>query len=510
MTIDASGRSITSYRDPPSRERKARRAPGVPEEASVAPARPADSLLASEQHRATVAALDLALQSAETAYGMLQSAEGGMARISEYLARMSVVAAQAAEPAARHDGAERRRFEAELHGALAGIRDVVARTRFGPTALLDGSLGCHGAAVGQGLSFERAGPHARSSPPEGYVVRVTVPPEQAAAAGELPLPAAGPRERLVLYIREGARLAQLEAQTRQSPLELAQALEARAREHGIDVRVALTAEQALSVRHRQYGRGHRLVLESSVPGVLSHQDGQPRVVENGRDIRGTIHNEPADGQGAVLTGCLGNLFTEGLSVRYTGPPPAAPAPARSASPQGLSLRGKEVSEQPREVGRVIVVQRAQVLRLHAGDQHPLVLRIDALKPDALGRTVENGSGFAHVGALELSTPKAARDALLVLNAAQGEVTAMRNALFDLSSGPLTATLARLRARARELNPGAAEGGAPADTQWLVQELRRILRDDAALALMAQGHTPPGVLMRLVADMGAAEPPPLVN
>ena len=514
MTIDGSGRSNNMYRDPPSRERKARRAPTAPEDSSAAPARLTESPLASEQHRATVAALDLALQSAETAHGMLQSAEGGMARISVYLARMSVTAAQAAEPPAQHDGAVLRQLQTELQSALAGIREVVAQTRFGPTALLDGSLGCHGAAVGEGLSFARAGPQTRSSPPEGYVVRVSVPPREAAAAGELPLSATAMQDRLVLYIREGARLAQLEAQPHQSPSELAQALEVRAREHGIDVRVTLTPEQALFVCHRQYGRDHRLVLGSSVPGVLSHKDGRPRLVANGGDIRGTIHNEPAEGRGAVLTGGLGNLFTEGLSVRYTGPPQATPATPRAASPQGRVLREALYrtgeTAQGREVGRVIVVQRARVLRLHAGDQHPMVLRIDAQHPEALGQAVENGSGFAHLGGLDIATPEAARDALLVLNAVQAEVTATRKALFDLSSGPLAATVARLKSQARELCMRPAGPVAPATTQALVYELRRTLRDDATLALMAQGHTPPGVLLRLVTDMGAPEQSPLSN
>ena len=52
-------------------------------------------------------------------------------------------------------------------------------------------------------------------------------------------------------------------------------------------------------------------------GVLTDDEFEPELF-HGRDIKGTIEDEPAEGDGLVLTGNFNNKKTSGLSVAYLG------------------------------------------------------------------------------------------------------------------------------------------------------------------------------------------------
>jgi flagellin len=475
----------------------------------------------SEQVRAEYGALNGAIRETEDALALAAEAAKGLhaaerhlatleRRLSDPLIRAAPAADGAAEVATEDVAEGAAEGEAEgaaappdwLGAGLAALDAVAETTRFGPQHLLDGSLGCTGVAVGDGLEFVGAGPETRSSPPQGYEVLLGEEPVRATVLGERALTPAVVAQGVRLLLREGTGRAALTTAPGQTAREVAEALQAQVRRAGLALLVEATGDGRLVVQHQLFGARHRFAVASSVPGVLSTPEGGPRIVANGRDIAGSLGGEPAQGEGQTLTGCADNVATAGLVVRYTGLPYTG-ATARLP-------RSRPAILEPRVfAGRVVVAQQALAIRLGSDPGEAIRLRLDSVRPAHLARGVANASGFGALAQLQARTPGEARDALHLVRRARDEVHRRHEALQALVQGRLSAHLARLRVQAQNLAAAAPEEWgpelrvaptlAPGEARQAVQALSRLIRSEARSALTAQTQPSQGSVLGLLEE-----------
>jgi hypothetical protein len=441
----------------------------------------------SEQLRAEFAALNRAVQEAEDARAMVTLAGQGLAGAAEALGalqeRLCALAEGATPPGAppSPDG---------LQEALAALERIAETTRFGPLRLLDGSLGCSGVAVGDGLAFVGAAARARSSPPQGYEVLLSEEPVRATLLAERSLSAAQIAAGVRLLLREGGRRAGIATRAGQRPQEVAAALHAEAQRAGLALNVDATADGRLLVQHQLCGASYRFAAASSLPGVLSGPEGEPRIVANGRDIAGFINGEPADGEGQTLTGRAGNPTTAGLSVRYTGLP-------FTGATQRLPRSRPAILEPRVFAGRVVVAQQALTVRFGPEPGDTVSLRLDSVRPRHLARGVPTVSGQASLADLRAGNPAEARDALRLVERARQDVARQQEALHGQVRARLEGVLARLRVQAQNFAAASQDLLAPGAAVQAVQALSRHILREAHSALSAQAHPPQGFLLGLL-------------
>lgn len=465
----------------------------------------------SEQVRAEIAGLNQAIQDTEKILAIADCAMGWLESVAGALEELKTLAGSPRGPMA-DDGPGESEPEApgpdsgkkaagELAGLLGRIELAAETARFGELRLLDGALGCTGAAVGDGLFFLSASDETRSSPPQGYEVLLTHEPVRATLLAEAPLTGEGIGRGMELTLNESGRRARIATAKGQTPRDVAEALRAKVREAGLPLLVESTSDGRLVVQHGHFGSAFGFSVASSEPGVLSGADGRPLRVANGQDIAGTIHGEPAEGQGLTLTGRHGNIATSGLTIRYTGLP-------FTGANRWLPRSKPAILEPAVFAGRVIVAQQALKLRLPEPEEGVAVLRLDSVRPGALGRGVENGSGISSLADIRLETPGEARDSAVVIGAALHELRGRIEGLRDLSSQRLPAMLAVWRVKAQNLHaavPALSADAGEVPPMELVRRLNAAFQYEGRGALNAQARPSRGSMLELLVAEPGDEP-----
>ena len=457
----------------------------------------------SEQGRAEVAGLNQAIQDTEKTLAMASCAMEWLESTAGALEELKTLAESCCGPMG-HDGSgaaeseapgedSARRVDGKLAGLLARMELAADKARFGESRLLDGALGCTGAAVGDGLFFLSAADETRSSPPQGYEVLLTHEPVRATLLAEAPLTRKGIHGGMRLMLAENGRQARIVTTSGQTPGDVVRALRAAVGEVGLPLLVESTPDGRLVVQHGLFGSAFEFSVASSEPGVLSGLDGRPLRVANGQDIAGTIHGEPAWGDGLTLTGRQGNTATSGLVIRYTGLP-------FTGVNRWLPRSKPAILEPAVFAGRVIVAQQALKLRAPDAGEEGAVLRLDSVRPRALGLGVENQSGFSSLAEIRLETPEQARDAVALTGNALHDLLGRMEGLRTLSSHKLPAMLAVWRVKAQNLHaagPAIAGDGEEVSPMELVRRLNAAFQHEVRGALSAQAKPSPGSMLELL-------------
>lgn len=520
MTIQGFGGSYVPDRRPNAGKR--RRASET-EELAAGASTQLDSNLrkswSSEQSRAGIAAVAQAIQAAETAKEIVEVASGGLGEISNWLAAMRREIEQAAALAtADEDTAGEATAGDNTARRLAAHQSVMAQSReelaelvnsvqFGRMRLLDGGLGCTGNAFGEGLDFVRGSAQSRASSPEGYPVWIRQEATRASALVPVELTPAQRRRPPTLAIEENGLRAEFTPQPGQALGDIASGLRQAAEAGGLRVVVEEGPCGQLLVRHMKYGAAHRITLGSPIPGVFSHPDGTPLLIDNGQDVVGSINGEPGLGEGQILTGCAGNRTTDGLAVRFTGQLPISEDTElvmESLDRLGMGLSPEEMSEW-QLMGRVILAQQPFMLRLGAGERQVISIRLNSMHPRRLGLGVDNASGFRSLADLRLNDAATAHSALLVLTRAEEEVQRTRTRLEELRGPVLTGSLAGLRAEAerqQHIYTNIADGQR---ARQVARDLSSYMQSRGPAALIAQMQPLPGAMVRLLTDEAAQAP-----
>jgi len=89
--------------------------------------------------------------------------------------------------------------------------------------------------------------------------------------------------------------------------------------YAMDITAANDVDDYLVLTHDLYGSARTFtVSEDRDDGLWTNSQSIPVVVDNGRDVAGTINGEAASGVGQILTGNDGEANVDGLVLKYTG------------------------------------------------------------------------------------------------------------------------------------------------------------------------------------------------
>ena len=398
-----------------------------------------------------------ALKNLETIVSLLQRAQEGLGGIDALLDDAIAAVSEAwnhgdkTQPPPEGIGAT-------VWTRLNQIDEVVRQCRFYGRGLLDGQ--CSVVGVGVGVDFIRGGANSRSSPAEGYPVRIDVLPSRACILGGVSLAEDWVRAEEEIFLAEGEHFVRY----RIGPAETEQSLLAGLREQvrlaGLDVQIGLTAQRRLIVRHNQYGSQYKFKGCSFRTPLLSKRPGKVEWSRKGRDIQGLLGGEPAFGIGRMLVGYLDNDATSELAVVWHG---------------GRLEEGR--------CARCFVVQNGLNFQDGSGTENaPVCLVLPVMYARQLGRWMETSSGYRCLSDVRFDSWQELRDALHLLLAVAFDLEDWRERTQNWIKRYQNQALACLRRSSplREL-PAADERVTAAQAERMALQLKERMQHELAAA-----------------------------
>ena len=437
------------------------------------------SLIVSEQMRAQIKGLKQAVDNSETAVSMVQTTEAAMVEVSNLLVSMRQLAIHAANEGA-NDENMLEADQLELENALNTIDKITQNAQFGVKKLLDGTQGANGVGIGVGLEFIAATPETRSSPVEGFAVRVN----QLGTRAELQGTAALTEELIdseeELTISESGRTVSFIAKPGDSVAQTLGKLKNEVEANGLNLTVDLTEDSVLSIRHNEFGSAAGFSVSPKTGGILSDNPGAMMSATPGQDVQGTIGGSVTTGEGVVLTGAAGTQV-EGLEVRYTG----------------NVTTEVDASEDSEMAGRVSVFQNSLIFQVGPNAGQTESVSLINTNTRVLGRGVSNDSGYRSLRDVDLRNAQGAEDAQKLVDWAINEITTRRAELGAFQKNSLESNLRQLRVNVEELT-NAESIIRDADIAAEVAEFtRNSIMMQASTAMLAQANQTPQTLLALL-------------
>jgi len=428
-----------------------------------------ESLVMSEGLRAQIAGVQQALKNTEFSLSMVQTAEGALVEVNNLLIEMRQLATTAANEGATDFGALIS-LQFQIRTAIEGIDRVSQFTRFGNKNLLDGSQGVTGMGGNEELVFINATSKTISSPLSGYDVDINEMPLRASLIEDLDDEDASGLQ-ITLEEEDGAiiRVRNPEGAT---AVGFANRLQKAAfsANMNLDIRYDEDDEE-LTIEHREYGFTKGFTITSSKDGILVDDPFEPQLFL-GQDIEGTINDEPAEGDGLVLTGDFNNSKTSGLSVAFLG--------------DGTG-----------NAGTVTVAQNALKFQSGTSADEQIKVALNSTHSTVLGRGVDNTSGFENLSQIRLTSTQEAIDAIRLVDEALDQLSSMRGQLGSVQKHTLETNISVLRSSAEHLT--AAESSIR-DTDMALEianfTKNQIITETAAAAVAQANQTAARVLRLL--------------
>jgi flagellin len=437
------------------------------------------SLIISEQMRAQIAGLNQATDNSETAIGMVQTTEAALTEVSNLLVKMRQLSIHAANEGTNdHNMLEADQLE--LENALNTVDRITANSSFGVKKLLDGSQGANGVGIGNGVTFVAASPETRSSPVEGYEVRVSQLGTQAAVRGTVALTQEMVDKGEEMVISEGGKTVSLVTQKGDSVAQTIGKLRDEIKQNGLGAKLMVHEDGTFELKHDQFGSGSSFAVASSSEGVLSKQSRVMEAATSGQDIRGTIGGEVTSGKGQVLTGASGTRV-QGLKIRYTG----------------QVVTQENAGEGAPAAGRIAVYQNSPLFQVGPNAGQTVSVSLVNTNTRVLGRGVANTSGFQSLHDLNLRSAQLAGDSQRLIDKAIDEINVTRASLGAFQKNTLESNLRQLRINTEELT-NAESVIRDADMAKEVTEFtRNSIMMQSASAMLAQANQTPKTVLSLL-------------
>ncbi len=431
-----------------------------------------ESLVMSEGLRAQIAGVQQALKNTEFSLSMVQTAEGALVEVNNLLIEMRQLASTAANEGATDFGALIS-LQFQIRTAIEGIDRVSQFTRFGNKNLLDGSQGVTGMGGNEELVFLNATSKTISSPLSGYDVDINEMPLRASLIEDLDDEDASGLQ-ITLEEEDGA-IIRVRNPEGASAVGFANRLQKAAfsANMNLDIRYDEDDEE-LTIEHREYGFTKGFTITSSKDGILVDDPFEPQLFL-GQDIEGTINDEPAEGDGLVLTGDFNNSKTSGLSVAFLG--------------DGTG-----------NAGTVTVAQNALKFQSGTSADEQIKVALNSTHSTVLGRGVDNTSGFENLSQIRLTSTQEAIDAIRLVDEALDQLSSMRGQLGSVQKHTLETNISVLRSSAEHLT--AAESSIR-DTDMALEianfTKNQIITETAAAAVAQANQTAARVLRLLFSN-----------
>ena len=425
-------------------------------------------LILSESLRAQVASAQQALQNSEFSLSLVQTAEGALVEVNNLLIEMRQLATTAANEGATDYNALLT-LQFQIHEAIEGIDRVSRFTSFGNKMLLDGSHGTKGSG-NEEVVFIKASSKTLASPVSGYDVDITEFPLRATLTADLDDDDASGLQ-ITLEEEDGAiiRVSNPDGAT---AVGFAKRLQKAVLDSNMNLNIHFDADdEELTIEHREYGLTKGFTVTGTKDDVIVDNAFEPELLL-GRDIEGTINDEPADGDGLILTGEYNNEKTSGLSVAFLG--------------DGTG-----------NAGSVTVAQNSLKFQAGVSADEKIVIALNSTHSTVLGRGVDNTSGFENLSQISLKSTQEAIDAIRLVDEALDQLLSMRSQLGSVQKYTLETNISVLRNTVENLT--AAESNIR-DTDMaleLVNFTKNQIITEAAAAAVAQSNQTATRVLRLL-------------
>ena len=425
-------------------------------------------LILSESLRAQVASAQQALQNSEFSLSLVQTAEGALVEVNNLLIEMRQLATTAANEGATDYNALLT-LQFQIHKAIEGIDRVSRFTSFGNKMLLDGSHGTKGSG-NEEVVFIKASSKTLASPVSGYDVDITEFPLRATLTADLDDDDASGLQ-ITLEEEDGAiiRVSNPDGAT---AVGFVKRLQKAVLDSNMNLNIHFDADdEELTIEHREYGLTKGFTVTGTKDDVIVDNAFEPELLL-GRDIEGTINDEPADGDGLILTGEYNNEKTSGLSVAFLG--------------DGTG-----------NAGSVTVAQNSLKFQAGVSADEKIVIALNSTHSTVLGRGVDNTSGFENLSQISLKSTQEAIDAIRLVDEALDQLLSMRSQLGSVQKYTLETNISVLRNTVENLT--AAESNIR-DTDMaleLVNFTKNQIITEAAAAAVAQSNQIATRVLRLL-------------
>lgn len=374
------------------------------------------ALVISEKQRAQIAGLNQAIDNADKATAVVQTAEGALNEINNLLVKVRSLALDSANAGVNDDDALAAN-QAEITNALDTINRIAANTQFGQKKLLDGSAGVSGIATDADVSVLKATGDTKAG---NYAVAVTTVGERATAeAGTVQTGALAADETLVV---NGVEI------TLAAGLNKAGVI-SRINEFTNQTGVVADANgtgTATRLYSQEFGSEASIsVISNTAAAATSSGIGTSAITDTGVDVVGTIGGTSFTGSGNVLTATSGNA--KGLKVELA---------AGTGATANSTVTGAQ--------GTVAVTDNSLVFQIGANQNQTAKIAIQKVNPNGLGTGVADNQ-FNSLADINVTSASKAQDSLAIIDEAIDEVTNLRGTLGAFQQNTLASTTANLQA-----------------------------------------------------------------
>jgi flagellin len=414
-------------------------------------------LVISESMRSQITGIRQAVENAETATSMVQTAEGSMNEIHTLLNSIRELAIHAANTGT-NDSVMLEADQDEIDNAIATIDRIASQTQFGVKKLLDGSCGITGTTSDSDVTFMNA----TTDSVEGtYNIDVTTQAAQAvsSAAADQTTNLAADEILTVNGVTIDLTAGMTQAQ-----------VISEINDHSDVTGVVATAEgSTLTFTTESYGSVANVTIVSNVAAATTSSGvGTTAISNDGVDIAGTIGGLAATGRGTVLTGDDGTVVA------------------------GIAISTTETGAQ----GSVTIVDNSLVFQVGANKGQTVEIALNEMSSTSIGTNV-TGNMFNSLAEIDVTTSDGAQDAIEIIDKAIQQVSAKRGELGVFQKNTLESSTANLQIA--EENLVAAES-VIRDTDF-AKEMAELTKNQILLqsgtAMLVQANQIPQVVLKLL-------------
>jgi len=435
------------------------------------------SMMIAEQLRAQTAALNQAVDNSETAVAMIQTAEASLNEVANLLISIRQLSIHAANEGV-NDENMLAADQLEVSQSLNTIDRIASNAQFGVKKLLDGSTGANGVGIGAGMEFVEASTATRSSPVEGYEVRVTQLGSKARMEGTEVLTEEMINNKEEITIAEGGKTVSFTGTPGDSVEQFYGKLNSEIQRNGLNVVLSKTEDGAYVLTHKDYGSKYTFSASSKTPGLLSQESGQMEAPVPGKDIRGKIGGEVTLGEGVTLTGAEGTKV-DGLKIRYTG-----------------NVTTDDV-EEGEISGKIAVYQNSLIFQVGPNVGQTESISLINTNTRVLGRGIENEAGFRSLREVNVTSPVGAQATQRLVENSLNQINRVRGFMGTFQKNTLESNLRQLRINTEELTNASSVVKDADMAKEIAEFTRNSIMMQSATAMLAQANRGPEVILSLL-------------
>jgi len=366
--------------------------------------------------------------------------------------------------------------QAEIDNALKTIDRISEVAQFGAKRILDGSRGANGVTNGDGLQFISAGPNTKTSPVEGFAVKIDQVASKSSIEGATKLTQEMIDAGETFTVSEGGKTVSFTAIVGESVASNLNEFEVKINEAGLNLDLLRNSNGTIGLQHKEYGSEFDFSVASTTAGVLSEVGGVTDLAKLGADVRGTINGEETIGRGQILIGKDNAPSVRELAVRFTG---------------------EEATSEGEITGTVSVYQNSLQFQIGANEGQTAAISLKNMATRALSKGVKNESEFEALNAVDVTSFQGAQDTLRLVDAAIQETAVERGKIGAFQKNTLQTNLNNLRISAENLTSAESVIRDSDMAQEMADFTRNQIMLQTSTAMLAQANQKEQVVLSLL-------------